>query len=209
MMELFDKVKNFFLGEPEEEYEQSYDENYDEEYENEQEVSNGSNVRSFGSGVGGFSQRFGFGSSSASSSASKRNSETAQQPSYRTSYSSSRSYNSGMDLNRGTSNKVLNINTNVNMQVVIVTPKTLEEAGEASLQLKSKVVILNLEGVEKENAQRITDFFSGACYALNGSIQPVSSRIFLVAPYDVNISGQFRRELEASGIKLPSSSMWR
>ena len=112
-----------------------------------------------------------------------------------------------MDMGRGASNKVLSINTSVNMQVVIVTP--LEEAGQDSRQLKSKVVILNLEGVEKDNAQRITDFFSGACYALNGTMQPVSSRIFIVAPYDVNISGQFRRELEASGIKLPNSSMWR
>lgn len=204
MIELFDKVKNFILGEPEEEYEEEYNDNYGEEYEREQEVSNGGNVRPFSSGLGGFTQKIGFGSSS---SASKRTTEPQQ--SYRSSYSSSRSYGSSMDLSRNSSNKVLNINTNVNMQVVIVTPKTLEEAGEASLQLKSKVVILNLEGVEKENAQRITDFFSGACYALNGTIQPVSNRIFIVAPYDVNISGQFRRELEASGIKLPNSAMWR
>ena len=53
MIELFDKVKNFILGEPEEEYEEEYNDNYGEEYENEQEVSNGSNVRSFGSGFGG------------------------------------------------------------------------------------------------------------------------------------------------------------
>ena len=199
MIELFDKVKNFILGEPEEEYEEEYNDNYGEEYENEQEVSNGSNVRSFGSGFGGFTQKMGFGSTS---SASKKNTES--QSSYRTSYSSSRNYGSSMDMGRGASNKVLSINTSV-----IVTPKTLEEAGQDSLQLKSKVVILNLEGVEKDNAQRITDFFSGACYALNGTMQPVSSRIFIVAPYDVNISGQFRRELEASGIKLPNSSMWR
>lgn len=204
MIELFDKVKNFILGEPEEEYEEEYNDNYGEEYENEQEVSNGSNVRSFGSSFGGFTQKMGFGSSS---STSKKNAEP--QSSYRSSYSLSRNYGSSMDMGRGASNKVLSINTSVNMQVVIVTPKTLEEAGQDSLQLKSKVVILNLEGVEKDNAQRITDFFSGACYALNGTMQPVSSRIFIVAPYDVNISGQFRRELEASGIKLPNSSMWR
>ncbi len=202
MIELFDKVKNFILGEPAEDFEEEgYDDNYGEDYESEQEVSNGSNVRSFG----GFTQKMGFGSSN--SSAAKKNAEP--QTSYRSSYTSSRNYGSSMDMGRTSSNKVLNINTSVNMQVVIVTPKTLEEAGEASLQLKSKVVILNLEGVEKENAQRITDFFSGACYALNGTIQPVSNRIFIVAPYDVNISGQFRRELEASGIKLPGSAMWR
>lgn len=144
MIELFDKVKNFILGEPEEEYEEEYNDNYGEEYENEQEVSNGSNVRSFGSGFGGFTQKMGFGSTS---SASKKNTES--QSSYRTSYSSSRNYGSSMDMGRGASNKVLSINTSVNMQVVIVTPKTLEEAGQDSLQLKSKVVILNLEGVER------------------------------------------------------------
>ena len=57
MIELFDKVKNFILGEPEEEYEEEYNDNYGEEYENEQEVSNGSNVRSFGSSFGGFTQK--------------------------------------------------------------------------------------------------------------------------------------------------------
>ena len=36
MIELFDKVKNFILGEPEEEYEEEYNDNYGEEYENEQ-----------------------------------------------------------------------------------------------------------------------------------------------------------------------------
>ena len=72
MIELFDKVKNFILGEPEEEYEEEYNDNYGEEYENEQEVSNGSNVRSFGSSFGGFTQKMGFGSSS---SASKKNAE--------------------------------------------------------------------------------------------------------------------------------------
>ena len=204
MIELFDKVKTFLLEVPNKEYETEANANSGEEYDNEQELTNSSNVRSFGSGFGGFTQKMGFGSTS---SASKKNTES--QSSYRTSYSSSRNYGSSMDMGRGASNKVLSINTSVNMQVVIVTPKTLEEAGQDSLQLKSKVVILNLEGVEKDNAQRITDFFSGACYALNGTMQPVSSRIFIVAPYDVNISGQFRRELEASGIKLPNSSMWR
>ena len=87
MIELFDKVKNFILGEPEEEYEEEYNDNYGEEYENEQEVSNGSNVRSFGSVFGGFTQKMGFGSTS---SASKKNTES--QSSYRTSYSSSRNY---------------------------------------------------------------------------------------------------------------------
>ena len=67
MIELFDKVKNFILGEPEEEYEEEYNDNYGEEYENEQEVSNGSNVRSFGSSFGGFTQKMGFGSSSSAS----------------------------------------------------------------------------------------------------------------------------------------------
>lgn len=133
-------------------------------------------------------------------------------PSYTPTFRSTRtsSYLNGGRRLGSPAQQTFSINTNVNMQVVVTAPKTLEEAGDVCENLKDKkTIIVNLEGIEKGAAQRITDFFCGACYALDGSIQPVSSRIFIIGPYDVNISGQFKEELEASGIKLPSSSMWR
>lgn len=111
---------------------------------------------------------------------------------------------------RGTSSKVVNLHTNDKMEVVVATPETLEEAGEVCDCLKSKkIIIVNLEKVEHENAQRISDFLCGACYALDGSIQLIADEIFVVAPLNVDVSGQFKEELQANGIKLPYTAMWR
>ena len=44
-------------------------------------------------------------------------------------------------------------------------------------------MILNLEGLDLEIAQRIIDFTSGAAYAISGNLQKISNYIFLVTPY--------------------------
>jgi len=112
--------------------------------------------------------------------------------------------------NNGNSSKVVNIHTNVQMEVVVTAPVNLEEAGEVCDYLKAKkTVIVNLENIEHEIAQRISDFLCGACYALDGSIQLISDDIFIIGPVNVDITGQFKEELKANGIKLPYTSMWR
>ena len=50
------------------------------------------------------------------------------------------------------------------------------------LSLRNATVVLNLEGIDVELAQRIIDFTSGACYSLGGSLQKVSSYIFILGP---------------------------
>lgn len=101
-------------------------------------------------------------------------------------------------------NKVVNINTSVNMQVVVSSPASLEDASDICMDLKDKkTIIVNLENVEYDTAQRISDFLCGACYALDGSIQLISDEIFIVGPVNVNITGQFKEDLKANGIKLP------
>jgi cell division inhibitor SepF len=59
---------------------------------------------------------------------------------------------------------------------------------------------MNLESVERDVARRIVDFLSGAVYALDGNIQKVSNGIFLIAPYNVGIMGDFKDELRNKGI---------
>ena len=109
-----------------------------------------------------------------------------------------------------TGSKIVNIHTNVQMEVVVTAPNNLEEAGEVCDYLKEKkTVIVNLENIEHEIAQRISDFLCGACYALDGSIQLISDDIFIIGPVNVDITGQFKEELKANGIKLPYTSMWR
>ncbi|WP_313524280.1 cell division protein SepF [Anaerotignum sp.] len=100
--------------------------------------------------------------------------------------------------------QVYSINTNVQMQVVIIKPACYEDAQEICDQIKTKrPVVVNLEKVEYPVAQRIMDFLSGTCYSLEGSIQRVANNIFIIAPENVDISGDFKEELKTKGVILP------
>ena len=87
----------------------------------------------------------------------------------------------------------------VNMEVCVIKPTTMEEAREiADTLVENSTVILNLEGIDVELAQRIIDFTSGACYSLGGSLQQVSSYIFVLGPYNVDITGDLQNILGGS-----------
>ena len=58
--------------------------------------------------------------------------------------------------------------------------------------LSGRAVILNLEGLHVDVAQRIIDFTSGSCYSIDGNLQKVSSYIFIITPKTVDISGDFQ-----------------
>ena len=74
----------------------------------------------------------------------------------------------------------------VNMEVCVIKPTTMEEAREiADTLVENSTVILNLEGIDVELAQRIIDFTSGACYSLGGSLQQVSSYISSEYPWRI------------------------
>ena len=97
--------------------------------------------------------------------------------------------------------KVVNIHAATQLKLVIMNPESFEEARDIADHLKSKKpVVINLEGVEREIARRIVDFLSGAVFALDGSIQKVSNGIFLIAPYNVGIMGDFKDDLKTRGI---------
>lgn len=79
--------------------------------------------------------------------------------------------------------------------VVISQPKTFEQADEICKALKEKrLVIFNLEYINKEDAKSIVDFVSGGIYALDGTIQKVSSHIFLAAPASYEVANQMTRD---------------
>ena len=97
--------------------------------------------------------------------------------------------------------KVVNINTTTQLKVVVVSPDSFEEARDIADHLKQrKPVVINLEAVEKDVARRIVDFLSGAVYASDGNIQKISGGIFLIAPYNVGIMGDFKDELRNKGV---------
>ena len=94
--------------------------------------------------------------------------------------------------------------SSVNMEVCVIKPTSVEDSREITETLLSgRTVILNLEGLDLEIAQRIIDFASGACYSLNGSLQKISSYIFLVTPTNVDISGDLQ-DLLSGSMETPS-----
>ncbi len=86
-----------------------------------------------------------------------------------------------------------------NMEVCVIKPSSMEDTREiADTLVDNSTVILNLEGIDVELAQRIIDFTSGACYALGGTLQKVSSYIFVLGPYNVDITGDLQNILGGS-----------
>ena len=64
--------------------------------------------------------------------------------------------------------------------------------------LAGKAVVMNMEGIHMEVAQRIIDFASGATYSMNGNLQKISNYIFIATPETVELSG----DLNISGMNL-------
>ncbi len=91
------------------------------------------------------------------------------------------------------------------MEVCVIKPSSFEDAREiAETLLADRTVILNMEGLELGLAQRIIDFISGSCYAIDGHLQKVSNYIFIVTPSNVDISGDLQEIMSAfdfSGIQ--------
>ena len=68
--------------------------------------------------------------------------------------------------NERRSNKVVNIHTTTQLQVVLVKPERFENASEIADHLREKrTVVLNLESTNKDIARRLLDFLSGVAYA--------------------------------------------
>ena len=90
-------------------------------------------------------------------------------------------------------------NIPVNMEVCVIRPSSMEDTREiADTLVDRSTVVLNLEGIDVELAQRIIDFTSGACYSLGGSLQKVSSYIFILGPEGVDITGDLQNILGSS-----------
>ncbi|HOP99940.1 MAG TPA: cell division protein SepF [Acetivibrio clariflavus] len=97
---------------------------------------------------------------------------------------------------RSSTGKVVNIHSSAQFKVVVVQPENFNDAQDICDHLKNKKpIVINLEGLEKDLAQRIIDFLSGSVYALDGSIQKVSNEIFIVAPHNVDIMGDLKGEM--------------
>lgn len=98
-------------------------------------------------------------------------------------------------------NKVVNIHTTTQLQVVLVKPDRFEAASEIADHLREKrTVVLNLESTQKDISRRLLDFLSGVAYANEGKIKKVAISTYIITPYNVDILGDLINDLENNGL---------
>jgi cell division inhibitor SepF len=85
-------------------------------------------------------------------------------------------------------------------QVHLVVPKIFNDAQQVADKLKAEVpVIINLQSAESDLAKRLIDFSSGLTYALDGSMQRVADKVFLLTPRTVSVSAEEKARLMEHG----------
>ncbi|MCR4651769.1 MAG: cell division protein SepF [Lachnospiraceae bacterium] len=79
------------------------------------------------------------------------------------------------------------------MQVCSIKPTSIEDAREIiDTLLSNRPVVLNMESLDSDIAQRILDYSSGATYAIGGNLQKIAHYIFILTPASVEVSGDFQ-----------------
>jgi cell division inhibitor SepF len=88
-----------------------------------------------------------------------------------------------------------------NVKVHLVLPRSFNDAQQIADRFKAGVpVILNLQGADNELSKRLIDFSSGLTYALDGGMQRVADKVFLLTPRNVELSAEERaRMIERGG----------
>lgn len=85
-----------------------------------------------------------------------------------------------------------------NMEVCVIKPTSVDDAREITeTLLENRTVVLNVEGLDVDIAQRIIDFASGSCFAISGNLQKISNYIFIITPQNVDVSGDFLNLMDA------------
>jgi cell division inhibitor SepF len=88
------------------------------------------------------------------------------------------------------SGNVVSLPSAAQLKMIVYHPISYEDTQNIIDNLKSrKPVIVNMEELELDCAQRILDFMAGAIYALNGTIYKISRGIFVVAPTNYDVIG--------------------
>jgi cell division inhibitor SepF len=86
------------------------------------------------------------------------------------------------------------------LQVHLVIPKSFNDAQQIADQYKDQIpVILNLQGSDTDLSKRLIDFSSGLTYALDGGMQRIADKVFLLTPRNVEVSAEERARLIEKG----------
>ncbi len=188
------KVKKAKKQQQQESYTDSAFSGYDDSYSSTEDSAFGSS--SYGSS---------FSSGYNSGSTSTYNSGYSSRGQATTSFSSTRKQNrfSREDMQMNREAKDQNVvsfdkkqNYKPNSEVYVIKPVEFDDAQTVSDFLKAgKTIVINMEGVQIDPAQRIIDFIGGACYGLGGDLKAISANIFIAAPHNIEVSGDLRDEI--------------
>ena len=86
------------------------------------------------------------------------------------------------------------------VRVHLVIPKSFNDAQQVADKFKQAIpVVLNLQGTENDLAKRLIDFASGLTYALDGGMQRIAHKVFMLTPRNVQISAEEKAELIEKG----------
>jgi cell division inhibitor SepF len=85
-------------------------------------------------------------------------------------------------------------------RVHLVIPKSFNDAQDVADKFKDQIpVIINLQGSEADLSKRLIDFASGLTYALDGGMQRIADKVFLLTPRNVEVSAEERARLIEKG----------
>ena len=91
-------------------------------------------------------------------------------------------------------------NGRADIQVHLVVPKNFNDAQQIADRFKDAIpVILNLQGSETDLSKRLIDFSSGLTYALDGGMQRIADKVFLLTPRNMEVSAEERARLIEKG----------
>ena len=86
------------------------------------------------------------------------------------------------------------------VRVHLVIPKSFNDAQDVADKFKDSIpVILNLQGSDSDLSKRLIDFASGLTYALDGGMQRIADKVFLLTPRNVEVSAEERARLIEKG----------
>ena len=92
---------------------------------------------------------------------------------------------------------VFNLHTHRQMEIVVLDPRSFDEARAAADHLKARrPVIVNLRDADRDLARRIVDFTCGVTYAVDGQMQRIGDEIFLFAPSTVTVMAESDRDVQ-------------
>lgn len=130
---------------------------------------------------------------------------------YEDDYENDPEYSQKKNTSKGAAqSKVVPIRTSASdVEVCIFKPANFGESQEVcDILLGGQPVIVNLEGIDVEEAQRIMDFVSGCIFSIQGNMRQISKYIFIFSPKTIDISGDYIKNVAENneGISIPTLS---